>query len=292
MPAGLIFAILCLLFAGANDVVFKRYAAKERSRGIYLCGIGVVWLGLQLLVGGHSALAACVTPANVTAGLTAGLLLAASNLLLLESLTRVEVSLGSTIYRLNTIAVVILAFLFLGEPFGLLKGLGVAAGIGAALLLYQHDKSKMRDEDPPRSKPVRVFFLLAVSASLLRALYGVVSKAALSAGASLDALMLFSAACWIVAGAGYSIIVEKRLEITWKKTLYVLTSGVLVFLIANSLMRAIELAEASLVIPISNLGFIVALLIGIAGGLEKLTTRKALAVAASACSVLVLSMVG
>ena len=42
------FATLSMLFAGINDVVFKRYSAKDRSRGMYVLGIGVVWTVLQV----------------------------------------------------------------------------------------------------------------------------------------------------------------------------------------------------------------------------------------------------
>jgi len=32
IQSGIIFALLSLLFAGVNDVVFKKYANKDRSR--------------------------------------------------------------------------------------------------------------------------------------------------------------------------------------------------------------------------------------------------------------------
>ena len=48
MSSPVVFALLSLSCAGVNDVVFKRYAAKDRSRGMYVCGIGLVWAALQL----------------------------------------------------------------------------------------------------------------------------------------------------------------------------------------------------------------------------------------------------
>jgi len=47
MPNDLIFALLSLAFVGVNDVVFKRYAIKDRSRSMVIFGIGVVWAVLQ-----------------------------------------------------------------------------------------------------------------------------------------------------------------------------------------------------------------------------------------------------
>jgi len=46
-----------------------------------------------------------------------------------ETLTHIDVSLGSTVYRLNTIGVVIMSFLVLGESVGGCKLSGIMLGI-------------------------------------------------------------------------------------------------------------------------------------------------------------------
>jgi len=66
------------------------------------------------------------TTATFIFGLIAGLTLCLSNILLLECLKHLDISVGSTIYRLNTIGVVILSilvflivlFLTLGLQYG------------------------------------------------------------------------------------------------------------------------------------------------------------------------------
>ena len=110
MSAAIGFALVSLLFAGINDVVFKRYSRRRRSRGMFVLGIGIVWAILQLsafrIQGQHLDVG---TP-TLAFGVAAGLMVTLSNLLLLESLAHLDVSLGSTIYRLNTVGVVILYF--------------------------------------------------------------------------------------------------------------------------------------------------------------------------------------
>jgi drug/metabolite transporter (DMT)-like permease len=64
-------------------------------------------------------------------GISAGISVAIANILLLESLRHMKVSLGSTIYRLNTIAVVLLSILLLGESITLIKLAGIGCGIVA-----------------------------------------------------------------------------------------------------------------------------------------------------------------
>jgi drug/metabolite transporter (DMT)-like permease len=208
LSRAIVFALLSMVFAGMNDVVFKRYSSKDRSRGMYVLGIGVVWTllqaGLFLARGG----ALSVDAATLSYGLAAGVLLTLSNILLIESLTHIDASLGSTIYRLNTIGVVVLAWLFLQEPVGPLKASGIAAGI-AAVLLLAHRPVLSTD-----AGTFRLFVGAAIAASLLRAVYGVVTRSAMLHRAAPDVMLLVIGSCWIVGGACYAIVREKRFRMT------------------------------------------------------------------------------
>jgi drug/metabolite transporter (DMT)-like permease len=285
MSATVVFALLSLVCAGANDVVFKRYAAKDRSRGAYIFGIGIVWTLLQAGLAATSGIDIVPTGATLGYGLLAGVLLTASNLCLLESLTHIDASLGSTIYRLNTVGVVMLSVLFLHETPGWLALAGVALGVAAVFLLYRRD-----GQGEATGRRFALFFGLAVLASICRATYGVVSKAGLAEGAALQSMLVIAALCWIGGGAAYALLREKRLKITRKKAVYSLLSGILVFLIVNFLLLAIEHGQASIAIPIANMSFVVALLLSIGLGMERLTGRKLAAVALSVGSLWLLSL--
>jgi drug/metabolite transporter (DMT)-like permease len=280
-----VFALLSLVCAGANDVVFKRYAGKDRSRGAYVFGIGLVWVALQAAFVAGSGVGLDLSGTTLGYGAAAGVLLTASNLCLLESLTHIDASLGSTIYRLNTIGVVILSVLFLHETLGWLALLGVLLGIAAVFLLYRRI-----GHGEATGRRFALFFGLAVLASACRATYGVVSKAGLAAGATLQTMLVIAALCWIVGGAGYALLREKRLRMTRKKVAYSFVSGMLVFLIVNFLLLAIEYGQASIAIPIANMSFVVALLLSVGLGMEKLTGRKLVAVTLSVGSLLLLSL--
>ena len=281
-----LYALLSLICAGGNDVVFKRYAAKNRSRGAYVFGIGCVWAILQIAFALVRGMEFSLSAPSLSYGLAAGLLLTASNLLLLESLTHIDASLGSTVYRLNTVGVVVLSVLFLHEPLGWMKGWGVAAGIGAVFLLYRPGA-----QGEATGKRFALFFALAVVASSCRAVYGVVAKAGLGDGASMQSLLVIAAVCWIVGGAAYALMREKRFRLTGKKALYSLLSGVLVFLIVNFLLLAIEHGQASIAIPIANMSFVVALVLSAGLGMEIFTRRKLVSVMVSVGAILLLSLV-
>jgi drug/metabolite transporter (DMT)-like permease len=140
MTDAVVFALLSLCFAGLNDVVFKRYSAKERSRGILVFGIGLVGLLLQTLAMLGQGVIPRTGAATLAYGVLAGVCLTVSNILLIESLTHIEVSLGSTIYRLNTIGVALLSIVFLHEGFGTTKVAGIGIGMLAVLLLVHRSR--------------------------------------------------------------------------------------------------------------------------------------------------------
>lgn len=283
MTAAVALALVSLCFAGLNDVVFKRYAARDRSRGMLVFGIGVVWLALQVLVLLGQGRAPRTDPDTLAYGAATGVVLAASNILLIEGLKHVEVSLGSTIYRLNTVGVALLSFLFLQEALTAAKATGIGIAVLAVLLL-------VRPSHPAQGAPAPALFVgMVVLASLLRAVYGVVSKAGLTAGADADTMILMAAGCWVVAGALYALLKEGRFRPTGKKAAYALLSGVLVFLIVNALIAAVARGEASVVIPIANLSFLAAMLLSVALGMERLTGRKVVAVACALAAIGLLS---
>jgi drug/metabolite transporter (DMT)-like permease len=283
MSAAIGFALVSLLFAGVNDVVFKRYSRQVRSRGMFILGIGIVWGILQLLALVIQGQQVDLATPTLAFGIAAGVMVTLSNLLLLESLTHLDVSLGSTIYRLNTVGVVILSFIFLGEPMHPVKLLGIGFGVIAVLYLYRDRPAHIEVH------ALSLFFWLAVSASVLRAGFGVTFKAGLSQGGHAPTMMLIAALSWIIGGFCYAWLRERRIRITRKKLGYSALSGVLVFVIVNSLTLALERGQASIVVPIANLSFIVALALSVAMKMERFTMPKTLATVCAAVSIFLLA---
>lgn len=280
----ILFALFSMVFAGANDVVFKRYSGRDRSRGMYVLGIGVVWTFLQAAAFWYQDIPVLLDKATRYYGFGAGLVLTLSNILLIESLTHIDTSLGSTIYRLNTIGVIVLASLVLDESLGPFKAAGISVGIIAVLLLAR------KPEHAHRNGSYRLFTGIAVAASALRAVYGVLTRSAVVHNADPDMMLLMIASCWIMGGGCYAILREKRFRLTAKKAVYSAISGVLVFLIVNSLMQAVRLGEAGTVIPIANMSFVVALILSAGLGMETISVRKIAAVLCACLSIVLLSM--
>tara|TARA_Y100001954_G_scaffold60178_1_gene65381 strand:- start:1093 stop:1959 length:867 start_codon:yes stop_codon:yes gene_type:complete len=285
MTYAIFFALVSLAAAGCLDVTFRRFSLKLRSRGMYVFGCGVVWLALQLTYLSITEVQLRLDEVTVMYGLLTGAFLVLANILLIESLTGLDVSLGSMIYRLNTIGVVAISFVLLGEDVGFIKLLGVGIGIAAVLILYRRGDG---GDGNGVSIPI-LFFVMAVVASASRAIYGVASKVALEQGASAEGLLVIAATSWIVGGFAYAAFREKRIRITGKKAVYAVVSGFLAFAVVNALIEALKHGEASVVVPIANLSFVVAMLLSVFLGMEELSGRKYLAIGCAAMSVFLMA---
>jgi uncharacterized membrane protein len=284
LTAAVAFALCSLLLAGLNDVVFKRHSRVERSMAIYVMGMGIVWTVLQLGIVLQGTRELRLDAATLGFGLGAGVLVALSNMFLVEALRHVDVSLASTIYRLNTIAVVIMAVALLGEPLTARKSVGVLLGLAAIVLLFE------RRSGGGAGNAFMAFFSLVVLASLLRACFGVVSRAAVLHGVDLQLMLLLTPPVWIAVGGAYAVVRGDRLSgLTRAAIGYAVVSGALICGIANFLMLALERGEASVVVPIANMSFVVAMLLSVLLGMERLTGRKMVAGGLACAAIVVLA---
>ena len=71
-----------------------------------------------------------------------------------------------------------------------------------------------------------------------------------------------------------------------------LVSGLLVVAVVNTLIRGLELGDATTVIPIANLSFVAVLAISVLWGMEKLTPRKLAALVLAAGCIWLMGVAG
>jgi uncharacterized membrane protein len=269
MTSAITLALFSLVAAGCLDVSFKRYSRKVRSRGVYLAMCGVAWTGLQSTYFVSQNIALVFDAVTLSYGAVAGIILALANLVLIESLTHLNVSLGSTIYRLNTVAVVVLSLVILAEPMSAWKAFGVITAVAAVWMLYD------RTAYQTLQGGLALFIWMAVIASGLRAIFAIVAKLGSVAGAHTDTALLIYAMSWIPAGLIYAIWREDNVRLTAPKIAYGAISGTLLCVTVNSIIAAIARGDVSTVVPIANLSFVVALILSAAMGMELFTRRKA-----------------
>ena len=276
------YALFCLLCSAGNDFIFKLFARKPRTRGIFCLLIGLVWGILTL---------ACFDidwntwKAVLIWGSVIGFFSITANLLLIESMGLQSAGVCSTIYRLNLVPVVFGAWLMLNENVSLLQWIGIALAIGAVLcFLTLPDSSDSRDK-----KLARLGILMVVVAAFLRAGMGLSYKFAYKAGADEFGITAVIAAYWIIGGLIYAFLRErKQAKIEKSLLFYGFLSGIFVAGITIFMALALKEGNASIALPIAQMSFPVTFLLSIFCLKETVTRWKVLGVILSIAAVLLL----
>jgi len=265
---GIIFAILSLSFAGVNDLVFKKYGQERRPVGLFLACVGVIWTVFFLFLG-VARQTLHLDSATLVIGSIAGLFSALANILLIEAMKRTGASVASTIYRLNLVFVGLLAFLFLHEAMTFWKIAGLATAVLAVVFFSLPSK-----EHDSRHKLAGKFILVLLVASFMRACMGISYKVASSLGASDELFLAINGVWWSLAGLAYYAIREKDAPMTVTVARYALLSGLLICGIVLFLKLAVNHADASVAVTISQFSFLVTAPLSVVLMKERFTVHK------------------
>ncbi len=283
MSLSIVFALASMFCAGVNDLIFKKYVLKVRSKGIYLSLIGVVWALIFYAVSLSSGGLKFETN-TVIYSIICGALSITAQIFLLESLRRIDVSIGSTIYRLNFVVVVILSPIFLGELLTPLKFIGSLLAIISVLLLSKNNSNQ-------KTHHLYRFSLLylLIIASILRGMMGFFYKVALNHDIDINTFLFLNPVLWIIGGFIYAGFFERDLSINKKVIIYSGISGLLVTGIVLFLLLAVKNGEAITAVPIAQLSFIITGILSIWFLREKMTSLKVIGICFAIGTILCLS---
>lgn len=285
----IIYAFACLFFSACNDFVFKLFARKPRSRGIFISLVGVCW-ALALTYPLLKAPEVTNWKATIIWGCISGLFSLLGNILLIEGMGKQSAGVCSTIYRLNLVPVVLLAWLLLGETITLIQLLGVILALIAIIGFFPNEK-RVQVTNPEEIKILKVGFFMVVIAAFLRAGMGISYKYGFSVGASKDMVVFINSLFWIVGGLLYSLLREKQFAIPDKKMLgYGLSSGILVAGIVFFMAAMLACGNASIVLPIAQMSFLATFVMGVLVLKEPISLRKIISLIAGVAAILVLSL--
>jgi len=280
-------ALACMLFAAGNDLLFKFFAGKNRGNGFFVSVVGVVWLIVTLAF----ALASPEPESwkqTLIWGCISGFFSLGGNILMLDAMRSLDAGVCSTIYRLNLVPVTIGAALLLGESISMQQYAGIACACAAVCAFVPRSGGDFR-------KKLGLAFVIMIIASLMRAAMGLSYRYGFQHGASEKYVVVVNSLFWIFGGVIYAFLRERSLmpysRQDWKN-LFALGgfSGALVTGIVVTMAMATKLGDASVVLPISQMSFLVTGAMGIWLLKEKLTWSKALAFVMGVAAVLLLSI--
>ena len=280
----IILAICSMLCASVNDFIFKLYARKDRPVGLYVAIIGVVWAGLFAYVAGWESISHA-SKVTLFWGIISGLFSVVANILLIEAMSNQEVGVCATIYRLNLAPAALLAFLLLGENISLFKLLGIGAALVGIILVSWPGAGKSAFH-------ISSGLFVLLIAGLCRAFMGISYKYSLSQGADYYVILVLNGTIWTFGGALYLFLTYKSTsqKFVLKTTLYGLLSGILVCGIVFFMISAMRKGDASTVLPIAQLSFLITSLIGILFLRELCTLRKILGLVFALLCILFMAM--
>jgi uncharacterized membrane protein len=275
MSESLEFALGALLLYGVADFVYKRGAAAGAEPHHFLMVQTWFFTPCALLYG----LASGTLAFNFAAlwGAAAGVCAVVGYYNFAHSLKSGSVSTNATIFRLSFAVTVVLAVLVLGEALTApkLAGLGLVM-VAVWLLLGAPSVEINRARRENRSSLVRVL-VATVAIGILSFIY----KVGLRDGARPVALVVTQGLVAVTLSTGFTAYVDRRIRPSRAAWRHAPLAAVLLVTAFTFLAKGLESGQASLVVPVAQMGFVVTSLLGFLLLREPFTARKGLGLAAA-----------
>jgi drug/metabolite transporter (DMT)-like permease len=272
MPAGLGFALGAMLFFGLGDIVYKRAAMAGVKAHHFLM---VQSWGFAAAVALYAALTGTLRfVAGSAWGLLAGLFMFTGFYNFAKSLHEGSISINAPVFRLSFVLTAALAIALLGEPLTAWKAAGIALALAAAWLLLGGKVDEGRKESAASLARVLIATVAVGIGNFIYAL-------GLRQGATAASLILLQAA----------VVVSLSTVFVWRTDGRVRPSGLVVrhaprasltlALAFVFMVEAMGRGQASVAVPIAQMGFVVTALLGFAFLGEGFTARKGVGIVAA-----------
>ena len=281
MSPGIEYAFAAMLFFGAGDLVYKRGAAAGAPAHHFM--MVQTWFFIPSVVLFGLITDTLVFNAGAWWGVLAGVFIVTSYYNFAYCLKTGSVSVVAPVFRLSFALTAALAVLLLGEPLTAFKLAGLALALAAVWLLLG---APAGGNGAPRrmSRALTVRLLLATAAA---ALANFTYKLGLQAG-STPATLLSTQAC--VAGViatSFAARLDGAVRPARAALRYAPVAAVVLATAFILMIQGLRVGEASVLVPVAQMGFVVTALAGFVFLGESFNLRKGaglgIALAAMVC---------
>jgi drug/metabolite transporter (DMT)-like permease len=267
MNQAIVYALVAMVCYGVTDFIYKQAATAGIRADHFLMAQG--WLFCPLVI--VYAVATHTLVLNLAAlwGSLAGAFVFIGFYFFVRSLAAGSVSTNASIFRLNFIVTVLLVVVWLGEPLTPSKIAGLALALLATWLLVGDGATADRAPDARR----RSLALVAL-ATLAFGTSNFFHTVGLRHGALPETLAVAQAALFTPLATVVVYVVDRKLRpppVTFK---YSAPAAIVLLGATISLLRSVAGGQASVLVPIAQMGFVVAALLGIFVLREPVTIRK------------------
>ncbi|HEY5899995.1 MAG TPA: EamA family transporter [Burkholderiales bacterium] len=272
MTPGMEFALGAMLCFGLGDLVYKRGAAAGAQAHQFLMVQAWVFapaVTLYALVTGSLRFVA-----GSLWGAVAGIFVLVGFYNFAHSLRTGSISINAPVFRLSFVLTAALAIALLGEPLTIYKMAGIALALAAAWLLL----GGPRAPDHPESRESLVRVLIAtVAVGIGNFIYTL----GLRAGATPGSLIVTQAAVVVSLATVFVAAVDGRIRPSAAAVRYAPRAAIVLALAFAFMVESMARGQASVAVPIAQMGFVVTGILGVAFLREAFTVRKAIGIAAA-----------
>ncbi len=281
MSQPIVYALVAMVCYGVCDFIYKQAASAGIRADHFL--MVQAWFFCSLVILYALATGTIVLDPAALWGMLAGALAFVGFYYFVRSLVAGAVSTNASIFRLNFIVTVLLV---VGEPLTLRKVLGLAFALLATWLLLGAGRPAA---DPATGDARRRSLLQVAVATLAFGAANFFHTVGLRHGAVPETLAVAQAAVFmplatiVVYGADCKLR-PPPMTFGYSAIAAILLLGATIFM-----LRSVAEGQASVLVPITQMGFIVAALLGIFVLLERVTLRKAAGLASALAALAVLA---
>jgi uncharacterized membrane protein len=268
MDQSIVYAIVAMVCYGVSDFIYKQAAAAGIRADHFLMAQG--WLFCPLVIVYALATHMLVLDPAALWGSLAGVFVFIGFFWFIRSLATGSVSTNASIFRLNFIVTVLLAVIWLDEPLTPSKIAGLALALLATWLLLGVSASADRAPDGAKRRSL----VLVALATLAFGTSNFFHTMGLRHGALPETLAVAQAALFMPLATVVVYVVDRKLRpplVTFK---YSAPAAIVLLGATISLLRSVAGGQASVLVPIAQMGFVVAALLGIFILRERVTVRK------------------
>ncbi len=281
MSPGVEYALAAMVCIGLADLVYKR-AATQGVQPIHFLMVQGLFFG-PAIVAYAWATGVLYAPPGFEWGMAAGFFIYIALYNFARSLASGAVSIVAPIFRLNFVLTAAFAIVVLGEPLTLNKVIGLALALAAVWLL-------LGDGGSASAKPsARVPLGRVLLATLAIAACNLCYKFGVAAGVPPVTMLVGQASVFVPMTLIVVWITGRSLKapaIAWKHPPF---AALFLFIGFPLLLESLRRGEASVLIPIGQMGFIVTALCGMLFMREAFTVRKVVGLVAAAGALVMLA---
>jgi drug/metabolite transporter (DMT)-like permease len=284
MNSDIAYALAALVCYGLGDFIYKRAASAGIAAEHFL--MGQAWFFCPAVIA-YAWLTGTLdfAPSAWWGGL-AGLLLLIGFFNYVQSLRLGSVSVIAPVFRLNFLVTAALAIGWLGEPLTAAKSIGFALALIAGwLLLGGAESGGAADPAATRRSLVQV-----IVATVAMGAANFCHKLGLVGGATPETLLAAQAIVFCALVTAMSFAMNGTLRLPSGIAVHSAQAAVVLIAAFLFLLHGMRHGDASVVVPIAQMGFGVAAVLGVVFFKEALTGRKLAGLCAAGVALLVLTV--